>query len=199
VTDPGSWGTDAGPDTSSATATGSTWCGCNAPRRISSAQWHATRCTLRLDTDLAHVIVDGALTRTTPLALTPAQRARLQGAQIAGPPPSPNRRPARTQRPVSARGDTQVIGQRVPVGLRHDGRIVTIEIGDTVLRVFDERGDTLINQTPGPAPKPWPGSRPTVTTATAQQARDRHPSTEAKPSRIIWNPAEPFRAVKDRD
>jgi hypothetical protein len=25
---------------------------------------------------------------------------------------------------------------------------VTIEIGETVLRVFDERGDTLINQVP---------------------------------------------------
>jgi hypothetical protein len=38
--------------------------------------------------------------------------------------------------------------QRVAVGLRHAGRIVTIEIGETVLRVFDERGDTLINQVP---------------------------------------------------
>jgi hypothetical protein len=112
------------------------------------AQHAGRRITVRLDTDLAHVIVDGALTRTTPLALPPTQRARLQGAQTAGSPPSPDQRPARTQRRVSARGDTQVIGQRVPVGLRHAGRIVTIEIGDTVLRVFDERGDTLINQTP---------------------------------------------------
>jgi hypothetical protein len=118
------------------------------------AQHAGRRITLRLDSDLAHVIVDGALTRTTPLALTPAQRARLQGAQIAGPPPSPDRRPARTQRRVSARGDTQVIGQRVPVGLRHAGRIVTIEIGQTVLQVFDERGDTLINQTPRTSTKP---------------------------------------------
>lgn len=68
------------------------------------AQHAGRRITLRLDTDLAHVIVDGALTRTTTLALTPAQRARLQGAQIAGPPPSPDQRPARTQRRVSARG-----------------------------------------------------------------------------------------------
>jgi hypothetical protein len=112
------------------------------------AQHAGRRITLRLDTDLAHVIVDGALTRTTTLILTPAQRARLQGAQIPGPPPSPDHRPARTQRRVSARGDTQVIGQRVPVGLRHAGRIVTNEIGQTTLRVFDERGDTLINQTP---------------------------------------------------
>lgn len=107
------------------------------------------RIVLRLDDNLAHVIVDGARTRTTPLVLTPAQRHRLRGAQIAGPPPAPDQRPARTQRRVSAaRGVTQVIGQRVPVGLRHAGRIVTIEIGETVLRVCDERGDTLINQIP---------------------------------------------------
>jgi hypothetical protein len=80
--------------------------------------------------------------------LTPAQRARLQGARLAGPPPSPDQRPAGTQRHVSARGDTQVIGQRVPVGLRHAGRIVTIEIGQNTLLVFDERGDTLINLEP---------------------------------------------------
>lgn len=106
------------------------------------------RIVLRLDDNLAHVIVDGARTRTTALTLTPAQRHRLRGAQIAGPPPAPDQRPARTQRRVSARGVTQVIGQRVPVGLRHAGRIVTIEIDETVLRVYDERGDTLINQIP---------------------------------------------------
>ncbi len=49
---------------------------------------------------------------------------------------------------MSARGDTQVIGQRVPVGLRHAGRIGTIEIGETVLRVYDERSDSVINQIP---------------------------------------------------
>ena len=72
--------------------------------------------------------------------LPPTQQARLQGARIAGPPPQPDHRRARTQRRVSAHGETNVISQRVPVGLRHAGRIVTIEI--------DERGDTLINQTP---------------------------------------------------
>jgi transposase InsO family protein len=112
------------------------------------AQHAGRRIVLRLDNDLAHAIIDGALARTTALALTPAQRHRLRGAQIAGPPPVLDQRPARTQRRVSARGDTQVIGQRVRVGLRYAGRIVTIEIGETVLRVFDERGDTLINQTP---------------------------------------------------
>jgi hypothetical protein len=118
------------------------------------AQHAGRRILLRLDADLAHVIVDGSLTRTTPLTLTAAQRNRLRGAQTADTPPQVDQRPVRTQRRVSARGDTQVVGQRVPVGLRHAGRIVTIEIGETTLRVFDERGDTLINQIPRTSTKP---------------------------------------------
>lgn len=118
------------------------------------AQHAGRRVLLRLDADLAHVIVDGALTRTGPLTLTPAQRNRLRGARAAGPPPKPDHRPARTQRRVSSRGDTHVIGQRVPVGQRHAGRIVTIDIGETLLRVYDERGDTLINQVPRTSIKP---------------------------------------------
>ena len=39
------------------------------------------RITLRLETTLAHVVVDGVLARTIPLTLGPAQRARLQGAR----------------------------------------------------------------------------------------------------------------------
>jgi len=93
-----------------------------------------------IEADLAHVIVEGTLTRTTALTLTPAQRSRLRGAQIAGPPPMPDHQPTRTQRRVSARGDTQIIGQRVPVGLSHAGRIVTIEIDETVLRVAIQEG-----------------------------------------------------------
>jgi hypothetical protein len=44
--------------------------------------------------------------------------------------------------------------QRARLQLRHAGRIGTIEIGETTLRVFDKRGDTLINQTPRTSTKP---------------------------------------------
>jgi hypothetical protein len=118
------------------------------------AQHAGRRVLLRLDNDLVQVIVDGALTRTSSLALTAAQRARLRGARDAGPRPQPAPGPARTQRRVSARGDTQVIGQRVPVGLRHAGRIVTIELGEDAIRVYDETGETLINQVPRTSTKP---------------------------------------------
>jgi hypothetical protein len=76
------------------------------------------RITLRLETTLAHVVLDGVLTRTIPLTLTPTQRARLQGARTPGPAPLFDQRPTRVQRTVSCRGGTQIIGQRVQVGRR---------------------------------------------------------------------------------
>ena len=39
------------------------------------------RITLRLETTLAHIVLDGVLARTITLTLTPTQRARLQGAR----------------------------------------------------------------------------------------------------------------------
>ncbi|HEY2833452.1 MAG TPA: IS481 family transposase [Sporichthyaceae bacterium] len=112
------------------------------------AQHAGRRVILRLDGDLAQVIVDGTLTRTTALSITTAQRNRLRDARAARPRPQPDHQPARTQRKVSARGTTMVIGQKVRVGLPHAGKIVTIEIGESVLDIYDEPGNTLITQTP---------------------------------------------------
>jgi transposase InsO family protein len=112
------------------------------------AQHAGRRIIVRLDNDLAQVILDNKIVRTRPLVLTRAQRQRLRAAQIAAPRPAPPAEPERTQRRVSAHGETQVIGQRVPVGRRYAGRLVTIEIGETTLFVFDETGTTLLNQIP---------------------------------------------------
>lgn len=38
--------------------------------------------------------------------------------------------------------------------LRHARRIVTIEINETVLRVYEQRGNTLINNVPRTSTKP---------------------------------------------
>src|SRR3954466_9091674 len=46
------------------------------------------RVPLRLEPQLMHVIADGQLWRTIAFALPPAERARLRGARIAGPPPA---------------------------------------------------------------------------------------------------------------
>jgi hypothetical protein len=43
------------------------------------------------------------------------------------------------QRTVSCHGGTQIIGQRAQVGLRYAGQIVTIEVDDTTLRVYEQR------------------------------------------------------------
>ncbi|MCA1835807.1 MAG: IS481 family transposase, partial [Actinobacteria bacterium] len=105
------------------------------------------RITLRLETNLVHVVVDGVLTRTIPLTLSATQRARLQGARIPGPAPILDQRPTRVQRTVSCRGGTQIIGQRIQVGLRYAGQIVTIEVDETTLRVYNQR-DHLIKTVP---------------------------------------------------
>jgi hypothetical protein len=45
----------------------------------------------------------------------------------------------RVQRTMSCRDGTQIIGQRVQVGLRYASQIVTIEVDETTLRVYDHR------------------------------------------------------------
>ncbi|HZS21526.1 MAG TPA: hypothetical protein VFA63_11130 [Pseudonocardiaceae bacterium] len=72
---------------------------------------------------------------------------RLQGARMPEPPPQLDQRPTRVQRTVSCRGGTQIIGQRVQVGLRYAGQIVTIEVDDTTLRIYDQH-DHLIKNVP---------------------------------------------------
>jgi len=64
-----------------------------------------------------------------------------------GPAPLIDQCPARVQRTVSCRGGTQIIGQRVQVGLRYAGQIVTIEVDEITLRVYDQCGH-LIKQVP---------------------------------------------------
>jgi hypothetical protein len=84
------------------------------------------------------------LTRTIPLTPTnaPASRAPARpvplGYGISGPP--------RTAYGVLPRR-TQIIGQRVQVGLRYAGQIVTIEVDETTLRVYDHR-EHLIKHVP---------------------------------------------------
>jgi hypothetical protein len=53
---------------------------------------------------------------------------------------------------VSCRGGTQIIGQQVQVGPRYAGQIVTIEVDDTTLHVYDER-DHLIKNVPPHQPQ----------------------------------------------
>jgi hypothetical protein len=105
--------------------------------------WGRRASRRRLEPQLVHVIVDVTLWRTLPFTLPPTDRARLQGARLAGPPPAPAAAPIRVQRRVSSRGGIQIIGQRVTVGFHHAGATVTIEVKDTLLRVLDEHDQVL--------------------------------------------------------
>jgi transposase InsO family protein len=101
------------------------------------------RARIRLDGQVMHVITqDGLLWRTLPCPIPPGQRHKLQGVRLAGPQPLP---PASLviQRKVSSRGGIRVARQRVHVGLPHAGQIVTVELGDTTLRITDPNGELL--------------------------------------------------------
>jgi len=101
------------------------------------------RARIRLDGQVMHVLTqDGLLWRTLPCPVPASQRHKLQGVRLAGPQPLP---PASLviQRKVSSRGGIRVARQRIQVGLPHAGRIVTVELGDTTLRVIDSNGELL--------------------------------------------------------
>ena len=44
---------------------------------------------------------------------------------------------------MSSRGSIQVARQRIQVGLSHAGKTVTIELGETMLRVIDQHGELI--------------------------------------------------------
>ena len=54
----------------------------------------------------------------------------------------------------SSQGATQVINQRVLVGQRYAGQLVTIEIGETTLTVYDEHAHHVITQIPRTSTRP---------------------------------------------
>jgi transposase InsO family protein len=103
----------------------------------------AQRARIRLDGQVMHVITqDGIVWRTLPCPIPPAQRHKLQGVRLAGPDPLPP--PALTiQRRVSSRGGIQVARQRIQAGMTHAGQTVTIDLGDTSLRVIDQHGELI--------------------------------------------------------
>lgn len=72
--------------------------------------------------------------RTHVAAVAPARHQRLRARQLADLPV--------LHTPAVA----EVIRRRVPVGMRHDGRIAIMEIDDIVLGVYPEQGDTLISR-----------------------------------------------------
>jgi hypothetical protein len=95
------------------------------------------RVTARLDGHLVHVIAAGVLAKTMPSPVPADQRGQLRGARIATTElAAPPAGPIQVQRRVPADGIVMVTRQRVRVGRTHAGKLVTIIVEDTHLRIL---------------------------------------------------------------
>jgi transposase InsO family protein len=98
-----------------------------------------TTVTLRLDGHLMHAIAGGALAGTWPCPVTAERAARMNGARAAAAPLPPAPLPAGSiaaRRRVHADGKIIVNKQRMKLGPRHAGKLVTVIIEDTCYRIL---------------------------------------------------------------
>jgi hypothetical protein len=117
--------------------------------------WAGRRVTLRLDGHLLHAVADNALIGTWPCPISTDKIGRLRGARTPSSPLPPPPLPAgslRAQRKVHASGRIMVAGQGIKLGPRHRGKIVTVIIEDTHLRIL--HGDEEIAVRPRRSTKP---------------------------------------------
>jgi transposase InsO family protein len=96
--------------------------------------------TLRLEAATMHVLADGALVRSLPSPVQAAARARLHGARLARGALVVPQGPVVVRRRASQRGQLQVAGERVQVGLAHARQVLTIHVAEREFRIFDEGG-----------------------------------------------------------
>jgi transposase InsO family protein len=97
--------------------------------------------TLRLDGHLLHAIADGALIGTWPCPVPAERLPQLSGARAPSTPLPPPPLPAgslRVQRRVHASGRFLVAKQYIKLGKRHAGKLVTVVVEDTHLRVLHD-------------------------------------------------------------
>jgi hypothetical protein len=95
---------------------------------------------VRLEAATMHVLADGALVRSLPFPVQAAARAKLHGARLARGRLVVPQGPVVVRRRVSQRGQIQVAGERVQVGLFHARQVVTVHVAEREFRVFDEGG-----------------------------------------------------------
>jgi hypothetical protein len=129
------------------------------------------RVALRLDGHLMHAITDNALIGSWPCPIPRNRLARLQGARQPSTPLPPPPLPAgslRAQRKVHANGKIMVAKQSIKLGPRHAGKIVTVVVEDTHLRVLHGEEEIAVR----PRRDLTPITRFHVTGAGARQATD---------------------------
>jgi hypothetical protein len=101
--------------------------------------WAGRKIALRLDGHLLYAIADGALVATWPCPIPTDQVGQLTGARQAATPLPPPPLPAgsiRVHRRVHASGRIMVARQPIKLGPRHAGKLVTVIIEDTCLRIL---------------------------------------------------------------
>ena len=144
--------------------------------------WAGRRVTLRLDGHLMHAVIDNALVGTWPCPVDTHQLGRLSGARVPSTPlPPPPLPPGslRAQRKVHASGRIMVAGQNIKLGPRHRGKIVTVVIEDTHLRVLHGEEEIAVR----PRRNLKPITRFHVTGAGANTP-DRQASPDDNPSKM---------------
>jgi hypothetical protein len=115
--------------------------------QVSVGQQHASQqVTIRLDAQLAHVILDGVLVKTLPSPLPASGLAHLQGARAATSRLQLPQGPLLIQRRVSSQGSIQVAGQKLQVGHGHARKTVTILVHDHHFEILD--GQTPLRTIP---------------------------------------------------
>src|SRR5262249_57102450 len=129
------------------------------------------RVTPRLDGHLVHVISDSVLAKPLPSPIPAGARGTPRGARIAAaprPPPAPG--PVSVQRKVPRDGVIMITRQRLRVGAAYAGKIVTVHVEDTHLRVTCDGAEI--------APHPRAEPRP----VTRWKAKIHAPKPESAPS-----------------
>ncbi|MDJ0380112.1 IS481 family transposase [Streptomyces sp. G-G2] len=114
--------------------------------------------TLRFESQLMHVIVDGRVIKTMPAPIPPEKRRQISGARSPRTmviPPSAQT--LRTRRKVPPDGRVMLGGQRLRIGRAHAGKTVMIVLEDTCFRVLD--GDVELSTHPRTSDKPITGFR----------------------------------------
>jgi transposase InsO family protein len=107
-------------------------------RQLSVGQHHAgQQVTVRLDAQLAHVLLDGVLVKTMPSPVPASALAHLQGARAASGRLQAPQGPTLVQRRVSSQGGIQVADQKLQIGKGHAGTTVTVLVADHHFEILD--------------------------------------------------------------
>jgi hypothetical protein len=101
------------------------------------------RAVVQVTQQLLHIIVDGQLVKTLASPFTAEQAAKLWGATKAEPLPAPPAGSVVVQRQVAERGQIQVAGQRLQVGMSHARKLVSVQVSDSAFRITDADGVLL--------------------------------------------------------